>query len=227
MTVFMYSRVSTAKQAEKGDSVGEQVENLARQAQNLYPDHDHFSYVESGVSGGIPLDGRPKGSDMLNVLKSGDIILTSRLDRLFRNTIDGLLVAQEIYELGVIIHPLDMGPINLTTSMGRLQYSNALAMAQYELDRSIERTSTVKRHQRDSGAYMGGSVPFGKTVVETAGKRQLVDSEEDLAMLNIIKESLAKGMSCRDIEEKLAREYQYFISYRTVSRLSKQITAQD
>ncbi|EGQ7810318.1 recombinase family protein [Vibrio parahaemolyticus] len=224
MTIYLYARVSTSKQAAQGDSLNEQIDRLNDSAGMFYPEHSAFQFVDTGVSGGIPLDGRPKGAEMLNVVKSGDIILTTRLDRLFRNTLDGLLVGQELAEIDVTIHPLDMGPIKLDSAMGTLQYTNALAMAQYELDRSKERTNTVKRHLRESGAYQGGSIPFGKDVVESSsGKRMLVDSEEDQEKLEIIKGYLAKGLSCRAIETKLAEEHRYYISYKTINRVSQQI----
>ncbi|HHY0551871.1 TPA: recombinase family protein [Vibrio parahaemolyticus] len=223
MTIYLYARVSTSKQANQGDSLQEQVERLNNSAEMLYPDHNAFVFVDAGVSGGIPLDGRPKGAEMLNVVKSGDVILTSRLDRLFRDTLDGLLVAQELQEIGVTIHPLDMGPIQFDSAMGMLQYTNALAMAQYELDRSKERTNTVKRHQRDSGAYLGGYVPFGKEVVVESGKRMLVDSSDDKEIRDLIEKYLSEGLSCRKIEFELANKHKYNISYKTINRISQQL----
>ncbi|PMS91903.1 recombinase family protein [Vibrio parahaemolyticus] len=223
MTIYLYARVSTSKQAAQGDSLNEQIDRLNDSAGMFYPEHSAFQFVDAGVSGGIPLDGRPKGAEMLNVVKSGDIILTTRLDRLFRNTLDGLLVGQELAEIDVTIHPLDMGPIKLDSAMGTLQYTNALAMAQYELDRSKERTNTVKKHLRESGAYQGGSIPFGKDVVEVSGKRMLVDSKEDQEKLSIIKGYLAKGLSCRAIEAKLIKDHKYYISYKTINRISHQM----
>lgn len=220
MTVFIYGRVSTNKQAQTGSSIQEQITRLQEQASVIYPEHQAHSFIDLGVSGGISLDGRPNGKEMLAVVKSGDIILTTKLDRLFRDSIDGLLVGKEMLEIGVLIHPLDMGPIRLDTAIGYMQYTQALAMAQYELDTTKERTAKVRSHQQHSNAYTGGYVPIGREVIEEAGKRMLVESEDKDEIHDLINQYRHNDhKSYREIEVILREKHQIHISYRSIQRI--------
>ena len=87
MAVYSYTRVSTTKQADKGESLEAQqrrVEGYAMQ-QDLTVDR---RFVERGVSGSVPLDERPEGQALLAILKPGDVIITPKLDRMFRSALN-------------------------------------------------------------------------------------------------------------------------------------------
>ena len=42
-------------------------------------------FVEAGVSGSVPLAERPEGKRLLEVVKPGDVVITPKLDRMFRS----------------------------------------------------------------------------------------------------------------------------------------------
>ena len=46
---------------------------------------DVQAFVERGVSGSVPLTDRPQGKALLATVKSGDVIITAKLDRTFRS----------------------------------------------------------------------------------------------------------------------------------------------
>ena len=47
-------------------------------------------FVERGVSGSKPLGERPQGAALLAALKPDDIVITPKLDRMFRSALDVL-----------------------------------------------------------------------------------------------------------------------------------------
>ncbi len=47
-------------------------------------------FVERGVSGSKPLGDRPEGATLLAVLQPGDVVITPKLDRMFRSALDAL-----------------------------------------------------------------------------------------------------------------------------------------
>ena len=49
-------------------------------------------FVERGVSGSKPLADRPEGGKLLAQLKPGDVVITPKLDRMFRSALDALAV---------------------------------------------------------------------------------------------------------------------------------------
>ena len=217
--VFIYGRVSTTKQADNGDSIDEQVDTLFDYCVDNYNVDPFGIFIDAGVSGSIGLLSRPEGSELLKAVQSGDLIIATRLDRLFRSVIDGLTSMNTLNDLGIKVRCMDLGIIDTTTAIGRLQFTNALAVAEYELMKSKERTASVKQFQRKSGAFCGGSVPIGKQVVEVNGKRAVVDSEEDLEMIAIILELKKNKLSSREIASYMNEKHNFPISYRSVLRI--------
>src|SRR5215213_1819515 len=100
MPVYAYTRVSTGRQAEEGESLGAQQRRVEGYAQM----HDmtvdrHF--VERGVSGAVPLSERPEGAALLQLVRPGDVIITPKLDRCFRSALDALDVLQQLKDMSV------------------------------------------------------------------------------------------------------------------------------
>ena len=50
-------------------------------------------FVERGVSGSKPLGERPEGAALLALLQPGDVVITPKLDRMFRSALDALSMA--------------------------------------------------------------------------------------------------------------------------------------
>ena len=79
MRVYSYTRVSTGRQAEEGESLRAQQRRVEgyTQMNDMRVDR-HF--VERGVSGAVPLSERPEGSALLQLVRPGDVIITPKLD---------------------------------------------------------------------------------------------------------------------------------------------------
>jgi DNA invertase Pin-like site-specific DNA recombinase len=58
-------------------------------------------FVERGVSGSKPLGDRPQGAALLEALKPGDVVITPKLDRMFRSALDALDVLAKLKAGGI------------------------------------------------------------------------------------------------------------------------------
>src|ERR1700751_808133 len=66
-------------------------------------------FIEAGVSGSVPLAARPQGHPLLEVFGKGDIIITAKLDRMFRSAADALVTLEELKGETVALHMIDLG----------------------------------------------------------------------------------------------------------------------
>jgi putative DNA-invertase from lambdoid prophage Rac len=66
-------------------------------------------FIDRGVSGSAPFADRPEGKRLLETIEKGDVIITAKLDRAFRNAADALATLEELKEQGVGLHMIDLG----------------------------------------------------------------------------------------------------------------------
>jgi putative DNA-invertase from lambdoid prophage Rac len=93
--VCAYLRVSTAEQAGNGDSLATQRQQVAGYAMMRgWPEPEYF--IDRGVSGSVRFADRPEGKQLLETARKGDVIITAKLDRAFRNAADALTTLEEL-----------------------------------------------------------------------------------------------------------------------------------
>ncbi|AVO46633.1 recombinase family protein [Phreatobacter cathodiphilus] len=163
MTVYGYLRVSTARQADEGHSLEVQRRQIEGYALMKGLVVEQW-VVEEGVSGAIPVAKRTLGGPMFSALRSGDVLIAAKLDRLFRSALDALGVVERLGEMNVRLHLLDLGGDIAGSGLGKLFLTIVAAFAEAERDRLRERVSAVKADQRQKGRYLGGILPFGYRV---------------------------------------------------------------
>lgn len=135
--IYGYARVSTAGQARDGNSLEAQREALlARGAQAIYA--DSFTGTKAH---------RPELDRLLEVIQAGDTLVVTKLDRIARSTLAGLELFNALVERGVTVHILNMGVFD-NTPTGRLMRTMMLAIAEFERDMIVERTSEGKEVAR-------------------------------------------------------------------------------
>lgn len=202
MPIYGYARVSTDRQADEGESLGTQqrvIEGYAMM-QGLGLD---AVFIERGVSGSKPLGERPEGAGLLATLKSGDVVITPKLDRMFRSALDALDVLGQLKRRGVSLRMIDLGGDVTGNGISKLVFTILSAVAEAERDRIRERIRDVKSDQRKRKRYLGGIVPFGwraapdGTLVEDAAQQR--------AICRII-ELRCGGLSLRGISAAIAAE---------------------
>ena len=157
MAIYGYCRVSTVRQAEEGELLDVQERTIAGYAlmHGLTVDR---TFVERGVSGSKPLTDRPEGKALLTALKPGDMVITPKLDRMFRSALDALDVLAQLKAKGVSLHMVDLGGDVTGNGISKLVFTILSAVAEAERDRTRERVAEVKRDQKQRGRFLGGTV---------------------------------------------------------------------
>ncbi len=198
-----YIRVSTEEQAREGVSLQAQEEKLRAYcaAQGL-----EIAGVirDEAVSGGKPLAARAGGERLLQEVSKGRVwhVVSLRLDRLFRDAADALVMTRAWDKAGVALHLVDLGgqALNTASAMGRFFLSAMAAIAELERNLIGERTAAAlqyKKRQRQVYAR----TPLGYKRVED----RLVKDQRALAAVRKIKELRSEGATLRKIAEDLNR----------------------
>jgi len=200
MATYGYARVSTNRQADEGESLDVQERQIAGYAlmQGLTVDR---TFVERGVTGSIPLGERAQGAALLAVLKPGDVVITAKLDRMFRSALDALDVLGKLKARGVSLHMIDLGGDVTGNGVSKLVFTILSAVAEAERDRIRERVSQVKADQKQRGRYLGGKVPFGFALGADGALEPVKAQQEAIAAVRRMR---AEGAPLRTIRSTLA-----------------------
>ena len=93
---------------------------------------------------------RPEFNKVLEALQEGDTLVVIKLDRLARNTKEGIEVIENLFKRGIKVHVLNVSLLENTT-MGRFFLTTLLAVAEMERNLIVERTQEGKAlaKQRD------------------------------------------------------------------------------
>lgn len=161
MRLIPYIRVSTEDQREHGHSLGQQHDRLLR----YFAVHEFEAapaIFDEGVSASIPLAKRPGGAKLLAELRAGRAngVAVIRLDRLFRNALDGLrFFEEEIEAVDARVHSVTES-IDTSTPSGWLALIMQLATADFARRLDVVRATETNHALRAAGKVYGG-VPFG------------------------------------------------------------------
>jgi DNA invertase Pin-like site-specific DNA recombinase len=218
MAIYGYCRVSTAAQASDGQSLDVQRRHLEGWAHMQGQPLDGV-FVERGISGSVPLTERPEGSRLWAQLRRGDVLVASKLDRLFRSALDALQQVEALKGRGVSLVLLDLGGDIAGNGLSKLFLTIAAAFAEAERDRIRERVTQVKRDQRGRGRYLGGKVPFGFKVGQDGA---LVPVPEQQAAIRRAGELRTSGAPLRTIQAALAAEHGARVSLDALARITRQ-----
>src|SRR3954451_9642638 len=205
-------------QAEEGESLRAQRRTIEGYAmmQGLTMDQ---VFVERGVSGSKPIGERPEGAKMLSQVRPGDVIITPKLDRMFRAARHALDVLARLKDRDVSLHMIDLGGDVTGNGISKLVFTILSAVAEAERDRTRERIAGVKRDQRTRGRFLGGTVPFGYRLSEDG---ELIPHDEEQEAIREARMMKARGASLRAIAEALqARGHR--ISHVAVSRVLRAV----
>ncbi|GGB43585.1 transposase [Sphingomonas metalli] len=143
---FAYARVSTA-----GQTTENQVREIAAAGFAVEP----HRVVSETVSGSEAIGRRRGFSRLLDRMEAGDVLIVTRLDRLGRDAIDVSATVARLADMGVRVHCLALGGIDLTSSAGRMTMGVINAVAQFERDLLIERTQSGLARAKAQGKRLG------------------------------------------------------------------------
>mgnify|MGYP001117269904 FL=1 len=159
MAVGVYTRVSTEEQRER-QSIATQREFGERYCQ-LHSLPVYRLYADDGVSGTVPLERRPEGSQILQDARRGKFgqLLVYKLDRLGRETRLILNAVAELEKLGVRIRSMTE-EFDTGTATGRLMLTLLSGFASHEREVIRERSVAGTDRVAEAGAWLGGIVPY-------------------------------------------------------------------
>ena len=132
--VYGYCRVSTKGQASDGNSLEAQEKEILAKYENA------IVYKEAYT--GTTTD-RPVFKEIVSKLKQNDMLVVAKLDRLARNTVEGIEIVKEIFKKKASVHVLNVGLLE-DTAMGQFFLTTLLAVAELERNQIVERTQTGK-----------------------------------------------------------------------------------
>lgn len=157
----IYMRVSTAVQAEQGDSIPAQRDALRKYIDSK-PDLVFVGeYLDDGISG--TKDDRDELIRMLDDVKEGkiDLILVTKLDRLYRNLRHYLNLQDTLDKHGVNWIAIWETMYDTTTPQGRLIISQMMSIAQFEAENTGSRIRQVQAYKVSQGEVISGTAPAG------------------------------------------------------------------
>ncbi len=94
-------------------------------------------------------------SRLLDKMEKGDVLIVTKLDRLGRDAIDVSTTVAKLEEVGIRVHCLALGGVDLTSSAGKMTMNIINAVAQFERDLLIERTQSGLARAQASGKPLG------------------------------------------------------------------------
>lgn len=186
--VFAYCRVSTDLQ-----TTDNQILEIASAGFNVSPQRT----VAETVSGSVAASERVGFSRLLHKLESGDVLVVTKLDRLGRNAMDVRLTVEALADMGVRVHCLALGGVDLTSPAGKMTMGVLNAVAEFERDLLIERTHAGLARAKAAGVAMGRPNALGSTQREDV-LRRLADGESVSAIARAFKTSRQTIMRARD-----------------------------
>ena len=143
--IYGYARVSTKGQDKYGNGLEVQEKQLRENgAEVIY--YESFTGTKKS---------RPELDKLLSVIKEGDTVVVTKLDRIARSTRDGLDIIDELLNKGVAINILNMGKFD-NSPTGKLMRTIFFAFAEFERDMIVLRTQEGKEICRNDPDWKEG-----------------------------------------------------------------------
>lgn len=144
--VFAYCRVSTSDQTTDNQVQEIEAAGFAVTKQRT---------ITETVSGSVAATERKGFARLLDKLEAGDVLVVTKLDRLGRNAMDVRSTVERLAALGVRVHCLQLGGVDLTSPAGKMTMQVISAVAEFERDLLIERTHAGINRARAEGKAFG------------------------------------------------------------------------
>jgi DNA invertase Pin-like site-specific DNA recombinase len=141
---YGYARVSTRKQLA-GNSMEDQIRLLTQQRCDEIITEQYTGATTN----------RPKFEKLIQELKTGDMLIVTKLDRFARNVTEGIEIIRYLFSQRVKVYVLNVGLLE-NTAMGNFFLTTLLAVAELERAMIFERTMAGKEIARTKDGYHEG-----------------------------------------------------------------------
>ncbi len=189
---FAYARVSTIDQDPEN-----RIREIAAAGFQIEP---HRIITET-ISGSMAIAQRKGFSRLLDKMEQGDVLVVTKLDRLGRDAIDVSLTVTRLEEMGIRVHCLALGGVDLTSSAGKMTMGVINAVAQFERDLLIERTQAGLERAKATGKPLGRP-PALSSEQQAAVRQRLAAGESVSAVARALGTSRQTIMRARDAGAK-------------------------
>lgn len=145
-------------------------------------------FEDPHTSAGIPLAHRPNGAELVRrAEKTRMPIVCQKLDRIFRDAVDGLATLRRWDKIGVKLHLASQAGVSVDTSTatGKLVIAMLLNVAEFEKDLTAERTRDAMRRKVRNGERVGAEAPWG---------HMLDPGDESRVIPNVYEQGILDGM---------------------------------
>ena len=188
--VFAYCRVSTS-----GQTTDNQIQEIAAAGFNVL----QTRAIAETISGSIAACERPGFKKLMEKLEAGDVLVVTKLDRLGRNAMDVRQTVEALADLGVKVHCMSLGGVDLTSPAGKMTMAVISAVAEFERDLLIERTQAGLARAKSEGKVLGRPRALSDAQ-EAEALQRLDDGEAVAAVARALKTSRATVMRVRDAQ---------------------------
>ncbi len=156
----LYIRVSTKMQADDGDSLPMQREELPKYVQYALGITDYEIFEDAGFS--AKNTERPSYQQMMARVRDGEFthIVVWKLDRISRNLLDFAAMYAELKNLGVVFISKNE-QFDTSTAIGEAMLKIILVFAELERNMTSERVTATMISRAQGGQWNGGKPPFG------------------------------------------------------------------
>jgi len=186
--VFAYCRVSTFDQTTEN-----QLREIAAAGFEVAPKR----IIAETVSGSVPTSERAGFSVLVGKLEEGDVLVVTKLDRLGRNAMDVRATVEALTGLGVRVHCLALGGVDLTSAAGKMTMGVLAAVAEFERDLLIERTQSGLARAKAEGKTLGRPQSLSDQQIAEA-RRRLAEGEAVAVVARAFDTSRQTIMRLRD-----------------------------
>ncbi len=223
MTVFSYLRLSHQEQFNNGISLDTQEDRIKKFA-DLQGMSIDKTYSEL-VSGNVEFRKRKVFNKIMEQIKSGDTIITSRLDRLSRNTRDLLNLVEHFKKNKINLYFVDIGKVT-DEGIGRIFLIMLSAFAENERIQVSERIKQNKKRQTELNRYKGGYVEFSKHR-NADGSYSVNEKEQEIlnSIIDLRKHKFTYRKISEEIKKKYARKLHYSFIYKLCERNKQMVGA--
>jgi site-specific DNA recombinase len=197
-----YIRVSTEEQSREGISLEMQAAKIRAYAE--LNDLELTGIVEDAGISGKSVKARPGIQTVLQMVKARkvDAVIAYKLDRLARNTIQCLEMAQDMDKAGCALHSISE-KLDTQSAFGRFFFTLTASLAEMERNLIAERTVAALQQKRANGFKTGGACPYGYSVDDQG---RLIPSAGEQRAIKRIHQLRRKDYSYRKIADALTRE---------------------
>ncbi|MDP6416431.1 MAG: recombinase family protein, partial [Gammaproteobacteria bacterium] len=158
---------------------------------------------------------RESGKRLMGILRPGDILLCSKLERVVSSSQEALRLIRKLKDKNVQLHIVELGG-DITNPEFTVNFEKiARLFSSLGKRKSAERIKGVKQRQKKQGRYLGGSRPFGYMIHENGC---LIENPMEQRVLRRIMELKKQGKSLRAISNEVSTPVMP-ISFKTVQRL--------